>query len=166
MHKKMAERVLVDRPGKKVMILSYGPMSNPPKTFKDFPENVIIELCNYDPEDFGNWKKYKVPGGFTAYIYNWGNYQKEGYTPKRTPEFCKEQIDLFRKNNVWGIYSCSRAELFGLEGPVLYTFGKLLEGGGTAPGKGEGWYGNFLWRSGKDDKEPLTQYYTIKLQYF
>ncbi len=133
MHKKMAERLLEDRPGKKVVILSYGPTSNPPKTFKDFPENVIVELCNYDPEDLGNWKKYKVPGGFTAYTYNWGNYLIEGYTPKRTPEFCKEQVDLFRKNNVWGIYCCSRAELYGLEGPVHYTYGKLLADSAVAP---------------------------------
>ncbi|OGV56836.1 MAG: hypothetical protein A2017_21700 [Lentisphaerae bacterium GWF2_44_16] len=133
MHKKMAERLLKDRPGKKAMIISYGPTSNPPATFKDFPENVSIELCNYSPENIEKWRNCTVPGGFTVYIYNWGFYKTEGFTPKRTPEFCKEQIELFRKNNIWGIYRCGFGELYGLEGPVYYTYGKLLENSGRKP---------------------------------
>ena len=127
MHKNMAECLLKDRPGKKVVILSYEPTLIPPETFKEFPSNVIVELCAYSPEFMAKWKDCKVPGGFTVYIYNWGFFRTEGFTPKHAPEFCKQQIELFRKNNIWGIYRCGFGELHGLEGPVYYTYGKLLE---------------------------------------
>ena len=127
MHIKMARRFAKDRPGKKLVILAYGPTKNPPKSIKKFPDNIIIELCKYSPEDFGQWKRVKVPGGFTTYIYNWGFYQDEGFTPKVSPAFCKKQLRLFKKNNVKGIYRCGFGELLGLEGPVYYVYGQLLD---------------------------------------
>ena len=127
MHIKMAERFAKDRPGKKLAILAYGPTVNPPKSTEQFPDDVVIELCKNSSEYFKKWGKVKVPGGFTTYIYNWGFYQSEGFTPKRTPEFCKDQLKLFKENNVKGIYRCGFGELLGLEGPVYYVYGKLLE---------------------------------------
>jgi len=135
MHIKMAKRFAKDRPGKKLVILAYGPTKNPPKSIKKFPDNIIIELCKYSPEDFAQWKKVKVPAGFTTYIYNWGFYQAEGFTPKVTPEFCKKQLKLFKDNNVKGIYRCGFGELLGLEGPVYYVYGKLLENINVDPQK-------------------------------
>jgi len=125
-HRKLAERLMKDRPGKRVMTLAYGPKVEPPKTFKKFPENMVIELCAYSPEYFEKWKEYSVPAGFTAYVYNWGNYQRVGLTPKRTPAFCEEQIKLFHQNNVRSIYRCGFGELMGMEGPVYYVYGKCL----------------------------------------
>lgn len=127
MHRNMVERLLKDRPGQKVMILSYEPTAAPPETFREFPSSAIVELCAYSPESLTKWKNCKVPGGFTAYIYNWGFYKTEGFAPKHVPEFCKQQIELFKANNIWGIYRCGFGELYGLEGPVYYTWGKLLE---------------------------------------
>ena len=48
-------------------------------------------------------------------------------TPKTTPEFCAQQIRLFIKNNVKGIYRCGFGELWGLEGPCYYVYGKMLD---------------------------------------
>ena len=127
MHIKMAKRFAKDRPGKKLVILAYGPTRNPPKSIEKFPDNIIVELCKYSPEDFAQWKRVKVPGGFTTYIYNWGFYQDEGFTPKVSPEFCEQQLKLFKKNNVKGIYRCGFGELLGLEGPVYYVYGQLLK---------------------------------------
>lgn len=135
MHIKMAKRFAKDRPGKKLVILAYGPTKNPPNSIKQFPDNIIIELCKYSPEDFAQWGKVKVTGGFTTYIYNWGFYQIEGFTPKQTPEFCKKQLKLFKNNNVKGIYRCGFGELLGLEGPVYYVYGKLLENVDADPQK-------------------------------
>lgn len=125
-HKSLAERLLKDRPGSKVQILSYGPTINPPESFKDFPENVMIQLCSYSPESFAKWKDYKVPGGFVVYIYNWGDFQALGLAPKHSPAFCENQIRLFTGNNVKGIYRCGFGELYGLEGPQYYIFGQML----------------------------------------
>ncbi len=124
LHRSFAERLKKDRPGKKLVILSYGPTGNPPKTFRSFPDNVIIELCSYSPENFRQWKKISVPGGFMAYIYNWGDYQLQGFTAKFGPKACEDQIRLFADNKVKGLYRCGFGELFGMEGPLYYAWGR------------------------------------------
>ncbi len=127
LHRSFAERLMKDRPGKKAVILCYPPNYDPPKSFASFPANTMIELCRYGKKDFAGWKKIDVPGGFLAYVYNWGDYQLQGYTPKRTPAFAAEQAKTFAANGVTGVYRCGFGELCGLEGPVYYIYGKMLE---------------------------------------
>ena len=127
LHRSLAERLLKERPGKKAVIICYPPNFTPPKTFKAFPPNVIIELCKYSDQTFDDWKKIEVPGGFLTYIYNWGNYQITGYTPKNPPGFLAEQARRFAANGVMGVYRCGFGELCGLEGPGYYIYGKILE---------------------------------------
>lgn len=127
LHRSFAVRLLKDRPGKNLHIISYGPTAAPPKSFDSFPPNVVIELCNYSKANFERWSHIAVPGGFTVYIYNWGWYQKVGITPKTTTDFCAEQVRLFLGKNVRGVYRCGFGELFGLEGPSYYVFGKTFD---------------------------------------
>lgn len=131
LHRSFAERLKKERPGKRIVILAYGPTRNPPKTFSSFPDNVMIELCAYSPEEIAAWKKLDVPGGFMAYIYNWGDYQIQGLTAKFGPQSCEKQIMLFSANQVKGIYRCGFGELFGMEGPLYYAWGR----GFDRPGK-------------------------------
>ncbi len=126
-HRSLAERLKKERPGKKALLISYGPTADPPKTFDTFPENTEIEICHYSPEAFRKWKQYKGIQGFTVYIYNWGDYPRPGFTAKLSPEACEDQVRMFLSNNVKGIYRCGFGELFGMEGPVYYLYGKLLE---------------------------------------
>ncbi len=126
LHRKLAERFQKEYPGKFAHIICYGPTTTPPKSFKKFPDNVIIELCNYSEETFKRWKEYEVKGGFTTYIYNWGWYNNLGFLPKRTPEFCAEQVRLFLKNGVKGVYRCGYGENYGLEGPSYYVYGQMF----------------------------------------
>ena len=127
LHRKMAEQLMKDRPGKKVMIIAYNPTQDPPETFNEFPENTMVELCKYSPAAFEKWSKIKVPQGFLVYIYNWGYYNMTGVTPKRTPDFLARQARLFIRNKVKGVYRCGFGENFGMEGPAYYVYGKLLE---------------------------------------
>ena len=94
MHRDMALRLLKDRPGKKIMMTSYGPTIQPPETFREFPENTIIEMMHSDAEAFAAWKQLKVPGGFSAYLYNWGNFHLVGLTPLTTVGMIEEQNRL------------------------------------------------------------------------
>jgi len=126
LHKQLAEMLLKDRPGKKAIIIAYGPTANPPKTFKTFPDNVVVELSRYSEEAFKKWDDYRISGGFMAYIYNWGQYQQPGLTPKTTPQSVGAQAERFRKNNVRAIYKCGWGEFFGLEGPVYYVYGQMF----------------------------------------
>lgn len=124
-HRKLAEQMQARRPGKKVVILSYGPTTHPPTTFSRLPANVVVELCNYQQEDFDQWRPFA--DDFLVYIYNWGSYQTLGFAPKRTPRFAGEQIRFFLQNKVRGIYKCGFGENLGLEGPVYYVYGKMIE---------------------------------------
>lgn len=126
-HTSLAKRLLKDRPGKKVMIIAYSPTFAPPKTFSEFPSNVMIELARYEEKDFQAWQKIKVPGGFVTYIYNWGYYQPGGLAPKFSTKLAAEQVKRFLKYNVKGVYRCGFGEVYGLEGPVYYLYGKLFD---------------------------------------
>ena len=127
-HRKVAEKVYKIMPEKTVHIISYAETALPPQSFKEFPPNVMIELCTYTPEDFRLWEKIKVPKGFTTYIYNWGCYNQTGFAPKRTPEFAVKQAKEFLERKISGVYRCGFGENFGLEGPTYYAYGQAFEG--------------------------------------
>ena len=129
-HRSLAEKLLKDRPGKRVLIIAYGPTHKPPHSFQDFPPNTEIQISNSKPENLKAFQQLRGVAGFTVYIYNWGGYSILGYTPKISPSRCAEQIRIFLENRVQGIYRCGFGELCGLEGPVYYLFGKLLANDG------------------------------------
>ncbi len=135
MHRNMAERFQKDRPGKMLCIMAYGPTLEPPRTFREFPDNVMIELAPFSDENFNDWKGHKVKNGFTVYLYNWGWYQTEGFTPKRNMEFLAKQAAAFNRDNIRGIYRCGFGELFGLEGPAYYQWSKQLDNPALDSGK-------------------------------
>ncbi len=125
-HTRLAERLLKERPDKKVLIICYWPNIEPPKTFKKFPANVMIEITNYLDSDLAKWQGYEVPQGFLFYIYNWGYYQLEGFTPKNCePQFLADQVRQFNAFGIKGLYRCGYGELFGLEGAGYYIYGQL-----------------------------------------
>lgn len=124
-HRQLAEEMQKRRPGKKVVIISYGNATRePPTSFSDFPDNVIIQLSAYSPEAMDQWKRFGVET--TAYVYNWGTYQVPGFGPKRTPKYAADQIRRFDEDKVRGIYLCGSFEDMGLEGPVFYVYGQAL----------------------------------------
>ena len=126
-HRDIAEEMLKLRPGKVVHILSYGQTHNPPKSFRKFPANVMVEMCDYSEEAFRAWKAYDVPQGFTVYTYLWGEYPPPGFTPKRSFAGLASVVRRLRENHVRGIFRCGYGELPGVEGPAYYYFDRLLQ---------------------------------------
>ena len=126
-HKEIAEQIMKDRPGKIVHMMCYGDTANPPKTFKVFPSNVLIEICRYGEEDMRKWDGYTVPHGFTYYIYNWAWYPILGFTPKRSISGLVDQVQRFHRYGMKGIYRCGYGEMFGMEGPAYWVFNHLVE---------------------------------------
>lgn len=123
MHRDLAKRLLKDRPGKKMMLTAYGPTRHAPKTLKEFPPNVIVELMGPTAEKFQEWKRIDVPGGFAAYLYNWGTMQ---WVPWKTVPQIAEQNRLLVDNNVRIVHleSSPRFNL-GLQGPTIYAYMRL-----------------------------------------
>ena len=127
LHRNIAERLLKECPGKTVHILCYSATLKPPKTFRKFPANVMIELCHVSPEQLEEWRNYEVPKGFTAYIYMWGGYQPLGYTPKRSWIRCRDFAKMMLDYGIHGVYRCGYGELYGMEGPQYWVFNHALD---------------------------------------
>lgn len=127
MHRDMALRLMKDRPGKKLMMTAYSISREPPQTFHEFPENTIIEMMSSEEESFAAWKQLKVPGGFSAYLYNWGNFHLVGLTPLTTVSMIAEQNRLLVENNVRMVQvnGSPGAGQWGLEGPNTYVYLRL-----------------------------------------
>lgn len=123
-HRKLAEEVRKSHPTKKVMLLAYADTQNPPKTFNTFPDNVIIQMCKYSPEDFTRWARFDLPK--TVYSYDWGTYGPTGIAPKHSPRWAAERIRYMVDNKVVGQYLCGAFESPALEGPTYYVYGKLM----------------------------------------
>lgn len=134
-HRHLAERMERECPGLTVMIISYALTGDPPKTFRRFPKNVMIELCDYTESSFMRWHGYEVPCGFSAYLYLWGNYPLPGYTPKRSFESLADLAARLRRHNVKGLYRCGGRGLEAIEGPQYYYLDRLLSEPGADAAK-------------------------------
>jgi Domain of unknown function (DUF4838)/Carbohydrate family 9 binding domain-like len=129
-HRKLAVEVLKRRPGKTVMLTSYGPTRMPPTSFKMFPANVALRLTRYRPRDFEMWEEWgakSVPK--SLYTTNWLTVH-----PQVSPWVAVQQNRLFVKHNIKGMYLCggitenSKGNWYpwGLGGPGYYAFFKSL----------------------------------------
>lgn len=121
-HLELAKRLQKDRPGKKLMLTAYGPCLHPP-TGVEFPENVMVEIACGILDSFQNWENVKVPGGFGALFYIWGNYQVPGYTPVRNISYIQKLGEYVTKFNVHVFDLDGRPTMeYGLEGPNIYAY--------------------------------------------
>ena len=127
LHRRVAERVYRERPEGTVQIISYGATAQPPKTFTEFPPNVMIEMMNCSESSFRRWKRYGVPRGFTNYIYLWGEYQHPGCTAKSSVPQVARAARRYVANGIRSVFRCGYGELFGTEGPQYYVFNRLLQ---------------------------------------
>ena len=123
LHRNMAERLLKEHPDKKVQIVSYGLTWNPPKSFKKFPANVIINLTHSDPALMKEWSTCRVPGGYAAWTYTFLG----GYTPTQTPLALEKYAKYLLGLNVKGISIDGFYGNYGLMGPSFYVYGRMFD---------------------------------------
>ncbi|QDU29101.1 beta-D-glucuronidase [Anatilimnocola aggregata] len=127
LHRRLAERVNEARPGKLVTMMSYIQTEHPPKSFQKFPPNTRILLTGTNDEDIAPWRSHEVPAGYSSYIYNWCPNLGTRYTPMRTPRYVETQVRRLSRNKFQSIYRDGTGDLFGLEGPVYYTMGRMFD---------------------------------------
>ncbi|HYF36637.1 MAG TPA: DUF4838 domain-containing protein, partial [Prosthecobacter sp.] len=123
----IAERVEKSHPGKQITMMSYILTAAPPKSFTKFPANTCIMLTGTNEEDIAPWRGIEVPRGFTGYVYNWCPNLGTRYTPMRTPGYIELQVQRLAVNQVQALYRDGPGQLFGLEGPVYYTMGRMFD---------------------------------------
>lgn len=126
-HRRIAEQVWKAHPDRTVVITSYGPTSVPPKTFRAFPPNVMVEVMGFNERRRRQWAKYEVPRGFANYIYFWGDYPQPGFTCKTSIAFLAREARLYRASGLRFVFRCGYGELFGTEGPSYYVFNRLMQ---------------------------------------
>lgn len=126
-HLGIAEEIAKLRPGKKVWIINYSATFDLPQGVKKLPENVIVEACHVSDAKFAEWRDVEVPGGFTAYVYLWGNYPFMGFTAKRSYQYSVDFVKMLLRNRVHGLYRCGYGELMGMEGPANWVFNRAVE---------------------------------------
>ena len=125
-HREIAEEIEKLRPGKVVNIICYAETANPPKTFREFPSNVMVEICHPTQDKFDAWRNYVVPQGFVVYLYLWGNYTTPGMTPHLSFAAASAHARMLLENNTRGIYRCGFGYCHGLEGPSEYVYNRTL----------------------------------------
>jgi len=126
-HRHIAERLQALRPDKTAQIISYGATANPPRTFREFPSNVMIEMMRDNEEAFASWAKYVVPRGFSNYVYLWGTYNHPGHTAKCCVPQMADCARRYLTGGVMCVYRCGYGELYGTEGPAYWVFNRLLQ---------------------------------------
>lgn len=122
-----AERLEKSHPGKQITMMSYILTAPPPKTFTKFPANTCVMLTGTNEEDIAPWHGIDVLRGFTGYVYNWCPNLGTRYTPMRTPGYIELQVQRLAANKVQALYRDGPGQLFGLEGPVYYTMGRMFD---------------------------------------
>lgn len=132
-HCEIAREIEKRYPGRIVRILAYSDTEHPPKTFKVFPSNVMIEICHPSEEKFREWDGYTVPHGFTVYTYLWGEYPRLGFTAHQSFRTCSETARMLNRNRCRGVFRCGYGELYGMEGPAYYVFNRTLETPDASP---------------------------------
>lgn len=126
-HTRIAEKVGKVHPDRTVEITSYGPTATPPKTFRELPANVMVEIMGFSELTKRKWAPYKVPRGFANYIYFWGDYPAPGFTCKTSVPFVAHEARFYHESNIRYVYRCGYGEMFGTEGPAYYVFNKLMQ---------------------------------------
>ena len=126
-NRQVAERLEKSHPGRQVTMMSYILTAVPPKSFQAFPANTCIMLTGTNEEDIAPWRGVEVPRGFTGYVYNWCPNLGTRYTPMRTPGYIELQVQRLAANRIQSLYRDGPGQLFGLEGPVYYTMGRMFD---------------------------------------
>lgn len=156
-HRDLAERVDKERPGKRVTIMSYIQTAQPPKAFKEFPRNTAVLLTGTNEDDISPWRSFGVPQGFAGYIYNWCPNLCSRYTPMRTPRYVEAQAKRLNDNHIRSLYRDGFGVLFGLEGPVYYTMGRMFDD--PAKNQAKGLVAEFCEGAFGKAAMPMSQFY-------
>ncbi|MBN1672858.1 MAG: DUF4838 domain-containing protein [Kiritimatiellae bacterium] len=121
-----AQRLLRDRPGKCLAVGSYTVTERPPESFRSFPPNMRADIRGA-PRTYARWEGYDVPAGFTCYLHGWGGYHLCGYLPVRTPLYAEQTVKDFALHRIKGVHLDMPANLWGLEGPTAYVYGRMFD---------------------------------------
>jgi hypothetical protein len=123
-HAALAGEVAKASPGRKLLVIAYGPSAEVPQRFQSFPGNVVIEFTHDPPELLSRWQQRQ--NQFTSYVYWFGLYHKLGYGPKSSPQRVASEMRRHRAAGSEAFFFCGGGECWGTEAPSYYVTAELL----------------------------------------
>lgn len=118
------DALLRSRPEARVMVLAYGPLRLPPRTFERYPDNVVLQLAYSDPQAALAWKG--IAREFTAYTYQWSYANPRALAGLRNLFDMADDARAFLTNGYQMIYFCGSPHLIPIESPAAYVTGRIL----------------------------------------
>ena len=122
-HAALAEEVAKAYPGRKVVIIAYGPTGEVPRRLDRFPENVVVEFTHDPPALLQRWGRFHRQ--FTAYVYWFGLSHPLGYAPKSSPAYVASEMRRMRAAGAGAFYFCGGGECWAVEAPSYYVLAQL-----------------------------------------
>ena len=111
-------------PKAKVMVVAYGPMGRPPRAFKSYPGNVVLQLASSSPQACEDWRD--AGKEFAAYVYYWTFANSRAMTGVSDLYGMAEHARGYIENGYQMIYFCGAPINVPLEGPAAYITGRVL----------------------------------------
>lgn len=127
-HDYLAREISKSHPDKKIIMLSYGPTTEPPQRIASLPDNVVVELCNYNSSIVGKWVEYCKPAkpSFCTYTY-WFGYENEMLTVfPLSYYYVASDFKRLVNAGVVGFYLYGGGSCWGISAPTYYLIGRLL----------------------------------------
>lgn len=123
-HAALAEQVRQAYPGRKLLVIAYGPTGEVPRRLPRLPDNVVVEFTHDPPELLARWGRYHQ--AFSSYVYWFGLYHTLGYAPKSSPAFVAAELRRHRAAGAQGFFFCGGGECWATEAPAYYLTAELL----------------------------------------
>jgi len=123
-HAELARQAKEAYPGRKLLVIAYGPSAEVPHRFDRYPDNVVIEFTHDPPELLARWQTRQER--FTSYVYWFGLYHPMGYGPKSSPEHVASEMRRHRAAGSEAFFFCGGGECWGTEAPSYYVTAEML----------------------------------------
>lgn len=123
-HAALAQQVQEAYPGRKLLVIAYGPSAEVPHRFDRYPDNVVIEFTHDPPELLARWRT--AQDRFTSYVYWFGLYHPMGYGPKSSPGHVASEMRRHRAAGSEAFFFCGGGECWGTEAPSYYVAAEML----------------------------------------
>lgn len=123
LHLQIASEVKKSHPHKMVLCTLYGPSRAVPEGIERFPDNVTLQVSKPSDNSLAKWSKYGARPN--VYVYHWTTYWAMGYGPKASIRQVIDDMAMYRRHNVLGIYWCGGANNWGLEGVQYWLAARL-----------------------------------------
>lgn len=117
----LAARLKKERPNVQVAIASYGPTHQTPKSFDQFPVDMILDIAPMDKKLCAAFEEFNL-SGVACWAYMGGEFRPSGYSTGYSFNGLRKELDFYRSAHVSYIYDCGIDTAHALSAPWIYAW--------------------------------------------